>query len=124
MVSLNSKPQGHSVVTKHIVGNAITISHCAVLVNGTAVAYPTCEGKEVNVHTIGARLRYARLRKVWTQEDLARESGVPVVTISRIENGHSRNTRQTTVRKLAGPLGIDPAWLMFGDGEPDAKLAA
>ena len=80
------------------------------------------------MQTIGARLKHARLRKVWTQEDLAQESGLPVVTISRIENGHSRNTRQSTVRKLAGALGVEPAWLMFGgeiQGEAQAeKLAA
>ncbi len=68
--------------------------------------------------TIGERLRLARNRKVWTQGDLARESGVPVVTISRIENGrHENQPRQSTIRRLATPIGIDPAWLLFGDEE-------
>lgn len=65
---------------------------------------------------IGARLQAARLGKVWTQADLAGAAGVPVVTISRIENGHhAGRPRQSTIRKLAGALGVDPAWLLFGD---------
>ena len=75
--------------------------------------------------TLNSRLREARLRKVWTQEDLARESGVPVVTISRIENGKVSGTpRQSTVRKLADALDIDGAWLLFGDTEFAGKDAA
>lgn len=66
--------------------------------------------------TVGERLRFARGRKVWTQEDLARESGVPVITISRIENDrHEGRPRQSTVRRLATALGADPAWLLYGD---------
>ena len=75
--------------------------------------------------TIGERLRAARDRRVWTQEDLARASGVPVVTISRIENDrHEGRPRQSTIRKLADALGIDPAWLVFGDGGAEGKAAA
>lgn len=65
--------------------------------------------------TIGKRLQAARDRKVWTQEDLAGVSGVPVVTISRIENDRFEDRpRQSTIRKLATALAIDPAWLVFG----------
>jgi len=68
--------------------------------------------------TVGARVRSARNRRVWTQEDLARESGVPVVTISRIENDrHEGQPRPSTVRQLAAALGVEPAWLLFGDEE-------
>ena len=74
---------------------------------------------------IGDRLREARLRKVWTQVELAEESGVPVVTISRIENGNvSGAPRQSTVRKLTDALDIDGAWLLFGDAEFAGKDAA
>ncbi len=65
--------------------------------------------------TIGKRLQTARDRRVWTQEDLAREAGVPVVTISRIENDrYEERPRQSTIQKLAGALKVDPAWLVFG----------
>lgn len=75
--------------------------------------------------TVGERLRVARDRKVWTQEDLARESGVPVVTISRIENGHLEGQpRQSTIRRLAAPLGVEPVWLLLGDEEEAQGKAA
>jgi transcriptional regulator with XRE-family HTH domain len=75
------------------------------------------------VSTIGDRLRKARMRKVWTQDDLARLSGVAVVTISRIESGEAgRLPRQSTVRKLAEALDVDGAWLLFGDAE-EAEVA-
>ncbi len=76
--------------------------------------------------TIGQRLRFARDRKVWTQEDLARESGVPVVTISRIENGRQEGQpRQSTIHRLAAPLGVEPAWLLYGDDlDAEGKAAA
>ncbi len=65
--------------------------------------------------TIGKRVQLARSHRVWTQEDLAREAGVPVVTISRIENDrYEERPRQSTLRKLAGALDVDPAWLVFG----------
>ena len=75
--------------------------------------------------TVGTRLREARDRRVWTQEDLARESGVPVVTISRIENDRQENQpRPSTIRRLAGPLGVEPAWLLLGEAEDQQKKAA
>lgn len=74
---------------------------------------------------LGARLEQARKRKVWTQEELAAAAGVPVVTISRIENGHTEEPRPSTTRKLAVALGVDPAWLLFGEeAQPQLKTAA
>ncbi len=74
---------------------------------------------------IGERLRLARMRKVWTQADLARESGVPIVTLSRIENGHHQGTpRQSTIHKLATALDVDAAWLFLGEGESAGKVMA
>ena len=75
--------------------------------------------------TVGERLREARRRKVWTQEDLALESGVPVVTSSRIENDRQENQpRPSTIRRLAGPLGVERAWLLLGEAEDQQKKAA
>ena len=72
--------------------------------------------------TLASRLRAARLRKVWTQENLAAASGVRVVTISRLENGRvSGLPRQSTVRKLADALDVDGAWLLFGVEEAGAN---
>jgi transcriptional regulator with XRE-family HTH domain len=74
--------------------------------------------------TFGGRLREARRRKVWRQEDLAAASGVAVVTISRLESGHGDTPRQSTVRKLAEALDVEPAWLVFGEVEWEGKEAA
>jgi len=76
------------------------------------------------VDTFAGRLRESRRRKVWRQEDLAATSGVAVVTISRLESGHGEMPRQSTVRRLADALGVDPAWLLFGETEWEGKDAA
>jgi transcriptional regulator with XRE-family HTH domain len=65
--------------------------------------------------TVGKRIRIARNRLVWTQEDLAKATGLTNVTISRLENDQIEGTpRQSTLRKLGAALGVDPAWLVFG----------
>src|SRR5688500_5010113 len=95
--------------------DVLMISFRWVLVNSIYLCYRRRVEWRVAVATIGERLRQVRNRKVWTQEDLARESGVPVVTISRIENGrHEGQPRQSTIRRLAAPLGVEPAWLVYG----------
>ncbi len=72
--------------------------------------------------SIGQRVRKERERRVWSQSDLARESGVQKTTISRIENGH-HEPRQDTVRRLAGALGVEPRWLLSGVGRKAAQPA-
>lgn len=67
--------------------------------------------------TIGERLRSMRLRRALSQDNLAETSGVPKVTISRIENDRYGPPRPGTVRKLADALKIDPGWLLFGNGD-------
>ncbi len=67
--------------------------------------------------SLSERLKKVRERRVLTQEELAAAAGVPVVTISRIENGHTEEPRPSTVRKLAKPLGVDPTWLIFGEDD-------
>ncbi len=71
---------------------------------------------------VGARLRLARQRKVWTLEDLAQASGVMVATLSRLENG-KQEARPSTIRKLAAALEVEPGWLLFGE-DREVKLAA
>lgn len=73
--------------------------------------------------SIGARLRAARQRRFMTQEELSKESGVQVVTISRIENDRQESTpRLSTIRKLASALEVEAEWIMFGD--EDLKAVA
>jgi transcriptional regulator with XRE-family HTH domain len=80
------------------------------------------------METFAERLRVARMRRVLTQEQLAAASGVPVVTISRLENSYQNRTpRQGTVQRLAAALDVSPAWLLYGEDLEDVtggKVAA
>lgn len=63
--------------------------------------------------TLGARLRMKRKEMGWTQEQLAVKAGTTQAVIQKIENGKSLRPRK--IEKIAEPLGVLPAWLMFGD---------
>jgi transcriptional regulator with XRE-family HTH domain len=61
---------------------------------------------------LAARLRPVRLRKGWTQYELARRSGVDSAMISRIENGLTRGVGLGTVERLARALRVNPRSLL------------
>lgn len=65
------------------------------------------------VEKLGQNVRAARKRRGWTQEDLAGETGLAVVQISRIERG-VREVRLTTLVKLLRALGVPPEELLDG----------
>src|SRR5262245_54394930 len=97
------------------------ISAWLLLVKQCAITYHIGDREEAGLSTIGQRLRNARDRQLLMQEELAERAGVPVLTISRIENDrYTERPRQTTIRKLALALGVDPVWLAFGDDEGKA----
>jgi transcriptional regulator with XRE-family HTH domain len=58
------------------------------------------------VDNIGRRLKEERQLRGWSQRDLARETRVNTDTISGIETGQ-HEPRPSTLRKLAGGLGIE-----------------
>ncbi len=67
------------------------------------------------VATRGERLREARRRAMLSQAELAERSGVGVATIIRIENDQvKREPHFSTLRKLAGSLGIEATELLEG----------
>lgn len=76
-------------------------------------------------NALGARLRWARDRKLITQEALAKETGVERATISNLERGKLKSRPQyRTIRALALALGVDAAWLLTGerdDEEPQER---
>lgn len=74
------------------------------------------------MRTIGQRVKHARQRAVMTQSELAKVAGIALITVNRLENDAIENPRPATVRQLASALDVDPAWLLFGEG--DSKLAA
>lgn len=52
-------------------------------------------------------LREIRLRRMWSQRDLAQQAGVAQKTIVDLELGRSE-PRLQTMRKLAAALGVEP----------------
>jgi transcriptional regulator with XRE-family HTH domain len=65
------------------------------------------------VKRFGANVRAARKAKGWTQEELAHESGLATVQVSRIERG-VREIRLTTLVRLLTALDIAPNRLLDG----------
>lgn len=59
----------------------------------------------------GANVRAARKERGWTQEDLAGETRLAVVQISRIERG-VREIRLTTLLRLLKALEVESATLL------------
>ena len=55
---------------------------------------------------MGQRILVQRKKKQWSQDDLARQSGVPQPTISRIESGTMRDMQVGIARRLARALGV------------------
>lgn len=64
-------------------------------------------------------LKVARVKKGWTQEELAKNSGVGRVTISNIERDKQSilDTPAGTLKKLAGALDTDIETLFFSEEE-------
>ena len=88
--------------------------YCFVLVMGNLNA-PTAPAIQRNMPEIDAeKLRSLRADKVWTLQELENESGVPLNTIWRLEKsyGEQTNARQSTIRKLAHALGVEPSQLL------------
>jgi transcriptional regulator with XRE-family HTH domain len=65
---------------------------------------PTMEVVKIN----GDKLQEFRLRKFWSRDELASESGIHRDHIGRLERGEGGNSRPPTVRKLAEALDVDP----------------
>ena len=68
------------------------------------------------MESIGPRLRRVRRSQDITQAALAERTGVAVSTVVRIEKGQV-TPQIETVFKIADVLGVDPKWLIGGDGE-------
>lgn len=64
------------------------------------------------------RLKEWRQRRLLTQDDLAKKSGVGTATIARIEAG--QGARLSTLRRLAEALEITPDQLLGEEGNAQA----
>ena len=65
--------------------------------------------------SVGCKLKAARSRRGMTMRTLADASGFSEGLISKIENGKAMPSLLTLVR-LAGALGVTPAWVLRGCG--------
>lgn len=71
------------------------------------------EKKRASV-TAGESIAMLRELKGWTQEQLAKKSGIAATNISRLENGHMDLGKQRAIA-IAKAFGVHPATLMFPD---------
>lgn len=69
---------------------------------------------------LGRRVRDLRLKKGWTQEQLAESARVTRVCIVAVEGG-KQNVSMDIVVRLANALGVSPEGLM-GDGDEPARV--
>jgi transcriptional regulator with XRE-family HTH domain len=60
---------------------------------------------------IGDRLKRLRTENALTQEELANRAGLTAAAVARVERNEA-NPRPSTLRKLAGALGIEPRDLL------------
>jgi transcriptional regulator with XRE-family HTH domain len=65
----------------------------------------------LSVVKIGRSVRERRVQKFTTQEELARAAGISLRQLVRIERNEVE-PRFSTIRKLAGALGAEPAELL------------
>ncbi len=75
----------------------------------------------MNAKSLGDRLAERRNELDWTQEDLAKRTGLTRMGISKIELGLTQNARADTLFTLADALKVNARWLLYGHGEKKAN---
>ena len=76
--------------------------------------------KEI-ANEIGNRLNEAKTLSGLSGIQIAEKAEMSSAQISRMLNGKNANMTISTIYNLAEVLGVDPAWLAFGVGEPTKK---
>lgn len=114
---------GHAIMSggkRRSIAGAATAS---TLVDGIKIAMeflrahrPRAVLKEY-LSALGLRVRNLRLKKGWTQEQLAETAGVTRVCIVAVEGG-KQNVSMDIVIRLANALGVLPERLMIDDDDP------
>jgi DNA-binding XRE family transcriptional regulator len=69
------------------------------------------------METMSERLKGRRRALAISQEGLAATSQVALRTVQRIEVGCGYDPKMGTVTRIASALQVEPAWLMYGEGE-------
>lgn len=81
----------------------------------------TVDTGDIDVATLGHRIRHFRVRRGMTLDDLGAAAGVAASQLSLIENG-KREPRVTLLSSLASALGVQPADLLSTE-PPDERAA-
>src|SRR5262249_21845324 len=80
--------------------------------------------EEMKIRRIAAeRILLLRRRKGWTQPELAREAGMGITTLNRVENAHASMTMEKVVA-LAQILGTSADYLLGLTEEPTTERPA
>lgn len=68
------------------------------------------------METIGDRVKRLREQRGWTQAQLTAKMGAnSATTLSRIENGVTKEMRMPMAQKLAEIFGVTPEYIMYGE---------
>ena len=71
--------------------------------------------KEIDMDTVGGRIRYVRRNKNITQEELVSMCGMLTASdLSKIELNKRKPKLETMVR-IANALGVELVWLRYGE---------
>jgi|SRR5215213_7649650 len=103
-----------SLLAWRIEQKALTISSHSLLVHASFMfrsCYNSCMRGTIRLDT--ERLRRLRRERALSQRALAREAGVGLDTVNKLETG-VRDALPVTLRKLAYALGVEPYELMKG----------
>ena len=67
--------------------------------------------------TTGEIIKSLRKEKKMTQEDLADYIGVQKSAVAKWETGRTKNIKRETIHALAVLFGVQPSYLLDGEGE-------
>ena len=73
--------------------------------------------------TMGERIKYYRLQKDMTQEQLGEILGVQKSAIRKYEKGEVENIKRSTIQKMSEVFGVSPCFLMGWDDDQE-KVSA
>lgn len=66
--------------------------------------------------TVGARITYARELAGLSRHGLSLKAGVAQALVGQIERNPKADPYASTIRALAKTLGVEPGWLLTGEG--------
>lgn len=71
--------------------------------------------------SMSQRIKEERIKKGWTQEQLAEQLGIQKSAIAKYENGRVENIKRSTIVQMAGIFGCNPCYLLDLVEKPQAN---